>query len=119
MWLHSPTRLAGWTLLIMLAVLLAALVEHQVRRWIARTGALLHGLLPEGHDTPFPTAKMLLRTFRDYAGLRPGRAVPAEWHRGGALSPTPSRSGADVVHHGLGTPTSLTSLVRERKISQD
>lgn len=70
MWLHSPTRLAGLTLLIMLAVLVAALVEHQVRRWIARTGELLHGLMPEGRDTPYPTAKMLLRTFSDYALVR-------------------------------------------------
>lgn len=70
MWLHSPTRLAGLTLLIMVAVLLAALVEHQVRAWIARTGELLHGLMPEGRDNPFPTAKMLLRTFRDYALVR-------------------------------------------------
>jgi transposase len=67
MWLHSPTRLAGLTLLIMLAVLVAALVEHQVRRWIARTSELLHGLMPEGRDNPYPTAKMLLRTFHDYA----------------------------------------------------
>lgn len=67
MWLHSPTRLAGLTLLIMLAVLVAALLEHQVRRWIARSGELLRGLMPEGRDNPYPTAKMLLRTFRDYA----------------------------------------------------
>jgi hypothetical protein len=67
MWLHSPIRLAGLTLLIMLAVLVAALVEHQVRQWIARTGERLHGLMPEGRDTPSPTAKMLLPTFRDYA----------------------------------------------------
>ena len=66
MWLHSPTRLAGLTLLIMLAVLVAALLEQQVRRWIARTGELLHGLMPEGRDNPYPTAKALLRTFRDY-----------------------------------------------------
>lgn len=67
MWLHSPTRLAGLTLLIMLAVLVATLLEHQVRRWIARTGDLLRGLMPEGRDNPYPTAKALLRAFRDYA----------------------------------------------------
>lgn len=67
LWLHSPRRLAGLTLLIMVAVLVAALLEHQVRQWLARTGTLLHGLMPEGRDTPFPTAKTLLRSFRDYA----------------------------------------------------
>jgi transposase len=67
MWLHSPRRIAGLTLLIMLAVLLAALVEHQVRAWIARTGELLRGVLPERRDTPYPTATALLRAFRDYA----------------------------------------------------
>ena len=66
MWLHSPKRLAGLTLLIMLAVLVAALVEHQVREWLARTGDRLRGLMPEGRDTLTPTAKALLRAFRDY-----------------------------------------------------
>lgn len=32
MWLHPPQRLAGLTLLIMIAVLVAALLEQQVRR---------------------------------------------------------------------------------------
>jgi hypothetical protein len=50
--LHFPTRLAGLTRLLMLAGLVAALVEHQVRCWIARTGELLHGRLPEGRDNP-------------------------------------------------------------------
>lgn len=67
MWLHSPKRLAGLTLLIMIAVLVAALLEHQVRRWIAKTGQLLHGLMPEKRDNPFPTAKAMLRAFADYA----------------------------------------------------
>jgi transposase len=67
LWLHSPRRIAGLTLLIMLAVLLAALVEHQVREWIARTGQVLHGLRPERRDTSQPTAKTLLRAFHDYA----------------------------------------------------
>ncbi len=67
MWLHSPKRLAGLTLLIMIAVLAAALLEHQVRRWIAKTGHLLHGLMPEGRDNPYPTAKAMLRAFQDYA----------------------------------------------------
>jgi len=46
MWLHKPKRLVGLTLLIMIAVLVAALLEHQVRRWIAKTGQTLRGLMP-------------------------------------------------------------------------
>jgi transposase len=67
MWLHSPKRLAGLTLLIMIAVLVAALLEHQVRRWIANTGRLVRGLRPEGRDDPYPTAKAMLRAFQYYA----------------------------------------------------
>lgn len=67
MWLHSPQRLAGLTLLIMIAVLVAALLEHQVRRWIAKTGHLVRGLRPEGRDDPFPTAKAMLKAFQHYA----------------------------------------------------
>ena len=67
MWLHSPKRLAGLILLIMIAVLVAALLEHQVRRWIAKTGQLVRGLMPEGRDNPYPTARFLLRVFQDYA----------------------------------------------------
>jgi len=67
MWLHSPKRLAGLTLLIMIAVLVAALLEYQVRRHIAQTGELVRGLMPENRDNPYPTAKKLLRAFRSYA----------------------------------------------------
>lgn len=67
LWLHSPKRLAGLTLLIMIAVLLAALLEFQVRRHIAQTGQLLDGLMPEKRDNPYPTASKLLRAFQDYA----------------------------------------------------
>jgi transposase len=67
LWLHSPKRLAGLTLLIMIAVLLAALLEYQVRLHIAQTGQLLEGLMPEKRDNPYPTATKLLRTFQDYA----------------------------------------------------
>lgn len=67
MWLHSPKRLAGLTLLIMIAVLIAALLEQQVRRWIAKTGSLVRGLMPERRDNPHPTAARLLRAFADYA----------------------------------------------------
>lgn len=67
MWLHSPKRLVGLTLLIMIAVLVAALLEHQVRRWIAKTGQLVRGLRPEGRDDPYPTAKAILKAFHYYA----------------------------------------------------
>jgi len=67
MWLHSPKRLAGLTLLIMIAVLVAGLLEYQVRRQIAETGQLLTGLMPEKRDNPYPTAKKMLQAFQDYA----------------------------------------------------
>jgi transposase len=67
MWLHAPRRLAGLTLLIMIAVLVAALLEYQVRRQIAQTGQLLNGLMPEHRDNPYPTAAKMLKTFQDYA----------------------------------------------------
>lgn len=66
MWLHSPKRIAGLTLLIMIAVLVAALLEYQVRRWIAKTGKLVQGLMPEKRDNTRPTARSLLRAFADY-----------------------------------------------------
>ena len=67
MWLHQPKRLAGLTLLIMLAVLVAALLELQVRRWIAKTGQGLQGLRPGRRSTLKPTAEALLRAFADFA----------------------------------------------------
>lgn len=67
LWLHSPRRLSGLTLLIMIAVLVAALLEHQVRRRIAKTGRLIRGLRPEGRDDPYPTAKAMLKAFQSYA----------------------------------------------------
>jgi transposase len=67
LWLHSPQRIAGLTLLIMIAVLVATLLEQAVRRWIAQTDEVLHGLMPEKRDTAYPTATALLRAFADYA----------------------------------------------------
>jgi transposase len=67
MWLHSPRRLAGLTLLIMIAVLVAALLEYHIRRQIAQTGQLLNGLMPEHRDNPYPTAAKMLKAFQDYA----------------------------------------------------
>jgi hypothetical protein len=67
MWLHLPKRLAALTLLVMIAVLIAALLEQQVRRWIGKTGSVVQGLMPEGRDNAHPTAAKLLRAFADYA----------------------------------------------------
>jgi len=66
LWLHSPRRLAGLTFLIMLAVLVASLIEYHVRRHIANHKKLLKGLMPENRDTPYPTAEKLLKAFQDY-----------------------------------------------------
>jgi transposase len=66
MWLHQPKRLAGLTLIIMLAVLLAALLELQVRRWLAKQGQSLTGLRPGKRRTTMPTAEALLQAFADY-----------------------------------------------------
>ena len=43
-WLHSLKRLAGLTLLIMIAVLVASLLVYQVRRHIAQTEELVANL---------------------------------------------------------------------------
>lgn len=67
MWLHQPKRLAGLTLLIMLAVLVAALLELQVRRWLSKQGRSLQGLRPGKRRTSLPTAEALLGAFADYA----------------------------------------------------
>ena len=66
MWLHQPKRLAGLTLVVMLAVLLAALLELQVRRWLAKQGQSLTGLRPGKRRTTMPTAEALLKAFADY-----------------------------------------------------
>ena len=66
MWLHSPRRLAGLALLIMIAVLVASLLEYHVRRHIAQTGQRLRGLMPENRDNNYPTARKLLQAFQDY-----------------------------------------------------
>ena len=66
LWLHKPKRLLGLTLLIMIAVLVAGLLEQVVRQWVAQTGERITGLMPEGRDTPRPTAKKLLQAFLAY-----------------------------------------------------
>ena len=70
MWLHQPRRIAGLTLLVMLATLLAALLERHIRRWMAKQGTRCQGwpgLRPGRRRTKMPTAEALLRAFADYA----------------------------------------------------
>jgi len=66
-WLHLPKRIAGLTLLIMIAVLVAMLLEFEVRRLLKEQKKQIKGLRPEGRKDPLPTAKSLLRAFSDYA----------------------------------------------------
>jgi transposase len=65
-WLHRPKRIVGLTLLIMIAVLLAMLLEFEVRRLLKEQNKQIKGLRPEGRKDPLPTAKSLLRAFIDY-----------------------------------------------------
>lgn len=67
MWLHLPKRIAGLTLLIMIAVLVAMLLEFEVRRLLKEQNKKIEGLRPEGRKDPAPTAKSLLRAFSDYS----------------------------------------------------
>lgn len=67
LWLHSPRRLAGLTFLIMLAVLIASLIEYYVRQHIAKNKKTLKGLMPDNRDNPYPTAEKLLKAFHDYS----------------------------------------------------
>jgi transposase len=66
-WLHLPKRIAGLTLLIMIAVLVAMLLEFEVRRLLKEQNKKIEGLRPEGRKDPAPTAKSLLRAFSDYS----------------------------------------------------
>ncbi len=67
MWLHLPKRILGLTLLVMIAVLVAMLLEFEVRRLLKEQGQQIKGLRPEGRKNPAPTATSLLRAFSDYA----------------------------------------------------
>jgi hypothetical protein len=63
---HSPPRRAGLTLLMMIAVRVASLMEASVRPWIAITGCLVTGLKPAGRDNAPPAAPAILRAVTDY-----------------------------------------------------
>lgn len=63
LWLKRPDRLETLVFLIMLAVLVLALIERQVRRAIAQTGQKIIGLMPEKRDTTTPKGNRLLQAF--------------------------------------------------------
>lgn len=63
LWLKRPDRIETLVFLIMIAVLLYALLERQVRRHIAATGRKIEGLMPEKRDTLTPSGQRLLRAF--------------------------------------------------------
>jgi transposase len=63
LWLKRPDRLETLVFLIMLAVLVLALIERQVRRAIAQTGQKIIGLMPEQRDTTTPKGSRLLKAF--------------------------------------------------------
>lgn len=63
LWLKRPDRIESLVFLIMIAVLLYALLERQVRRHIAATGQKIEGLMPEKRDTLTPSGQRLLRAF--------------------------------------------------------
>jgi transposase len=63
LWLKRPDRLETLVFLIMLAVLVFALLERQVRRAIAQTGQKITGLMPEKRDTTTPKGSRLLKAF--------------------------------------------------------
>jgi transposase len=63
LWLKRPDRIEALVFLVMLAALLFALLERQVRRHLAQTGQVIEGLMPEKRDTPTPKGQRLLRAF--------------------------------------------------------
>jgi hypothetical protein len=48
-------------------VLVAMLLEFEVRRLLKEQNKKIEGLRPEGRKDPAPTAKSLLRAFSDYS----------------------------------------------------
>lgn len=63
LWLKRPDRIEALVFLVMLAALIFALLERQVRRHVAQTGQVIDGLMPEKRDTLTPTGQRLLRAF--------------------------------------------------------
>jgi len=61
LWLKRPDRIEARVFLVMLAALIFALLERQGRRYLAQTGQVIEGLMPEKRDTPTPKGQRLLR----------------------------------------------------------
>lgn len=63
LWLKRPDRIETLVFLIMVAVLVLALLERQVRRALAQRRQVIEGLMPEKRDTPTPKGSRLLKAF--------------------------------------------------------
>ena len=67
------------------AMLVAGLIERQVRRVLARLQQPIKGLMPEGRDTLRPTVKRLFKAFADYSLVlvkdKQGRTVASRFAR--------------------------------------
>jgi transposase len=64
LWLKNPARIEALVFLVMLAVLVFALIERQVRHTNTTTGRPIVGLMPEKRDTLKPKGQRLLRAFQ-------------------------------------------------------
>jgi len=67
LFLKTPRRIAALVFLIMVGVLVAGLIERQVRRVLAELQQPITGLMPEGRDTLRPTVGRLFKAFADYS----------------------------------------------------
>jgi hypothetical protein len=63
--LKPPRRIAALVFLLMVGVLVAGLIERQVRRVLAALQHPITGLLPAGRDTVHPTVARLFKAFAD------------------------------------------------------
>jgi len=83
----------------MIAVLLAGLLEYQVRRHVAHTGELVRGLMPKNYDNPHPTAKRCSGLSELYPGDRSLPDGREEIHYP-KLRPFHSKSGTSCISPG-------------------
>lgn len=82
LWLKRPDRIETLTFLVMLAAFVFALLERQVRRFVAEQGTPLTGLMPEKRDTLHPTAKRLLLAFVGMGIVKIEDARGTRWRLG-------------------------------------
>lgn len=62
-WLKNPERIETLVFLVLVAALLFAVLERQVRHFVAERQCPLRGVMPEKRDTLQPSAKRLLLAF--------------------------------------------------------